>query len=86
MRWKSKESKEPKLGDTREGYVFAWFPTLVQNTDEKNQWYWIWLEPYYRKQEYMKATLLMPDRPMSVLKWVTIEATTNNLINQPKKW
>jgi hypothetical protein len=86
MRWKSKESKEPNLGDIREGYVFAWFPTLVQNTDEMNQWYWIWLEPYYRKQEYKKATLLMPDRPMSVLKWVTIEATTNNLINQPKKW
>lgn len=79
MRWTIKD--DPNIGDTRVQVKFAWLPTLVQNSDEQDKWYAIWLETYQRIQEYSKYDAWGGQR---VINWRTVKRMIFN--HDRKKW
>lgn len=67
MRFKRKT--EPKVGDQRTVYKFAWLPTTVGE-------YTVWLERYAIHQEYKKGMYVFGGN--IDFKWVEVDRTVCN--------
>ena len=69
MRWKA--NPQPKIGDKREVYKFAWFPTLVGDQV-------VWLERYCIEQEYKTVARYHSDSDVPVYSngWEEIRRST----------
>ena len=65
MKWLNPKP-EPKIGDTRERFPFAWLPTQVENHK-------VWLERYWIKEELKISARLDEGVVYPVEAWVEIE-------------